>query len=54
MIIAGHILSYLGSQMNFASSVLNFIEEKNTNVQRTVALIMFHLSLACRKMYCSF
>ena len=34
MIIAGDLLSYLGSQMNFASSVLNFIEEKNTKCSK--------------------
>lgn len=34
MIIAGHILSYLGSQINFASSVLNFIEEENTKCSK--------------------
>jgi hypothetical protein len=38
MIIAGHILSYLGSQMNFASSVLSFIEEENTKCSKNSSI----------------
>jgi len=34
MIIAGNLLSYLGCQINFVSSVLNFIEEENTKCSK--------------------
>jgi len=34
MIIAGNLLSYLGCQMSFASSVVNFIEEENTKCSK--------------------